>query len=202
MKRPLLVAMTLLLMAGCASTGSNYYSYEGSGDYYYGSPQSDVVIDSSPYAFGSGGYAPGFGYGYGYGYGYGFPYSYWGFGYQPIGWLPSIPSPDPSLSRGARVEQERLLRSGLVRRETVQAPESARWLSPRSDTMTRSGIQNRQLIQRAPAQSRMRISNSTRAPASSRNAPATVPRPSMPRDVFSPAPARSTPPPRPSSRRQ
>jgi hypothetical protein len=206
MKRPLFTAMSLLLLAGCASTGSNYYSYEGSGDYYYGSPRSDVVIDSSPYGSGWGAYAPGFGYGHGFGYGYGFgygsPYSYWGYGYQPIWWVPSVPYQDPTQSRLARVERERALRSGMFRRETVQAPESARWLSPRSDPGSSQGINDRQTSWRVPAQSRMRISNSTQRSAPARSAPAMPSRSSMPRADFAPAPMRSAPPPRPSSHRQ
>jgi hypothetical protein len=208
MKRPLFAATSLLLLAGCASTGSNYYSYEGSGDYYYGAPRSNVVIDSSSYGSGLGGYAPGFGYGhafgygYGYGYGYGAPYSYWGYGYQPIWWVPSVPYQDPSQSRLARVERERSVRSGLVRRETVQAPESAKWLSPRSDPGSRQGFNGRQLSGHVPSQSRMRTSNSMRQTAPARSAPALPSRSTMPRAVFSPAPARSAPPPRPSSHRQ
>jgi hypothetical protein len=209
MKRPLFAAMSLLLLAGCASTGSNYYSYEGSGDYYYGSPGSDVVINSSPYGYGAGGYVPGFGFGhvfgYGYGYGYGGPYSYWGYGYPPIWWLPSAPYQGPTESRTTRVERERALRGGLVRRESVQAPESAGWLSARSDPHSGSGFQGRQPSWLPPdqaAQSWMRISNSSRQPASSRSEPAFQPRPAMPRAVFSPPPARSAPPPRPPSHRQ
>jgi hypothetical protein len=205
MKRPLFAAVSLLLLAGCASTGSNYYSYEGSGDYYYGSPQAGVVIDSSPYGYGSGGYVPGFGFGYGYGYGYGYgsPYSYWGYGYQPIWTVPSVPYQDPALLRSTRVERDRAVRSGLVRRDTVQAPESAAWLSARSAPRSTPGVHDWRPERRAPAQTRMQIPDSARQPVSARGAPMAQPRPAMPRAVHAPAPIiRSTPPPRPPSHRQ
>ena len=57
MKRHALALLSVVLLAGCATSRSNYYSDEGSGDYYYGAGAADVVIDSSRSAYGFGGYA-------------------------------------------------------------------------------------------------------------------------------------------------
>lgn len=135
MKRNALALLSSLLLAGCATTGSNYYGHEGSGDYYYGSPSADAYIGSPdharPYWGSNGGYGYGFGYGYGHGgygyggYGYGYPYSWWGYGYPPIWWQPSLPHDQAGVLRGERVERDRASRSALIRRETVQAPAEA-----------------------------------------------------------------------------
>lgn len=200
MRRPLLTLFSMLLMSGCASTGSNYYSYEGRGDYYYGAPGADVVIDSS-------GYGHGYGYGFGYvGYGYGNPYSYWGYGYQPVWWIPSYPHQEPSESRIGRAEHERASRSALARRDTIQAPESAKWFqqqqAPRASFLgpyarpNASAERNSSMQRRAPTGQRS---------APIRRSPTIQSAPTMSRSAPAPAPMRSPPPPpmqRASSRRQ
>ncbi len=124
MKRHAMALLSALLLAGCATTGSNYYGHEGSGDYYYGSPTADVYIDSPDHVRHYAGFNGGFGYGYG-GYGYGYPYSWWGHGYRPIWWQPLQPHDQPGVLRGERVERDRASRSALIRRDTVHAPEAA-----------------------------------------------------------------------------
>ncbi|HET9033039.1 MAG TPA: hypothetical protein VFN25_09045, partial [Dokdonella sp.] len=190
----------------------NYYSYEGNGDYYYGATAADVVINSSPYGYGWAGSNYGFGSGYGYGYGsgyggaFGFGYG-WGYpgpyyyGYQPIWWQPSYPNQNSANSRGARVEHDRAVRAGLIRRDTVQAPVSAKWR--RTQPGVRSGFA-------APSARRSATGNLRSSPrpaptsrtstpvrsSSIRSAPAP-----MSRSAPAPAPVRSAPSPRPSSRR-
>lgn len=193
MKRPIFALMALLLMSGCASTGSNYYSYEGSGDYYYGAQGADVVIDSSSYGYGFSGLSAGYGYGYGYGYGgyggYGSPYSYWNHGYQPIWWGHSNSHQGPHDSRHVRVEDERARRGVLVRRDTIQAPESAKWLSPqqvprtgflspyaRPSASTGRGYGARRAAPASRGDTMMRSSSTSRsAPSMSRSAPPPMP---------------------------
>ena len=119
MKRHAMALLSALLLAGCATTGSNYYGHEGSGDYYYGSPTADVYIDSPGYVRHHWSFNGGFGHGYGY------PYSWWGYGYPPIWWQPLQPHDQPGVLRGERVERDRATRSALTRRDTVQAPASA-----------------------------------------------------------------------------
>lgn len=196
MKRSFLSLMTVLLMSGCASTGSNYYSYEGRGDYYYGSSTADVVIDSSGYGYGYSGAGFGYGYGFGYGgYGYGSPYSYYGYGYQPVWWIPSHPHYDPTEFRDSRAEHERASRSGLVRRETIQAPESAKWYRQQQASRTRLMSPYAR-----PDSSANRVPSSPqRAPVSRRSAPirssSTIQSaPSTFRSAPPPAPMRSPPP--------
>lgn len=205
MRRSFLSLMTVLLMSGCASTGSNYYSYEGRGDYYYGSPTADVVIDSSGYGYGYSGAEFGYGYGFGYGgYGYGNPYSYYGYGYQSGWWIPSHPHYDPNEFRDSRAEHERLSRSALVRRETIQAPESAKWYRQQQAARTSSMSPYAR-----PDSSANRVPSwQQRAPVSRRSAPirssSTIQSaPSPVRSAPPPAPMRSPPPmQRSSSRRQ
>ncbi len=196
MKRHVLALLSVLLMAGCATTRSNYYSYEGSGDYYYGAGTADVVIDSSRYADGFGRY------GVGYGYGYGYPYSWWGYGYQPIWWVPSYPHEDAGVLRGERVEGDRASRSALVRRDTVQAPDSAKWFRdrpeyPRYSTGARTNADTRAT---RPASARRAATPQLTAPI--RQAPMTQSRPAPSRSASMPVPARSVPNPRPTQRRQ
>ena len=212
MKRSLPILISLLLLSGCATTGSNYYNYEGNGDYYYGASAADAVINSSPYGYGwagsnygSGyGFGSGLGYGGGYahGYGYGWPYSYWGYGYQPIWSVPSHPQQDLGASRGDRVERDRAVRAGFVRRDTVQAPASAKWqrIQPASrapflgpSTRRTESVGDRSSSRVAPARR-------TSAPVRSQTIRSS-PRP-MSRSAPSPAPVRSAPAPRPSSRRE
>ena len=162
MRRPFLGLLTLLLVSGCASTGSNYYGYEGRGDYYYGSSAVDVVIDSTGYGYGSVGAGYGYGYGFG-GYGYGSPYSYYGYGYRPIWWISSHPHDEPSDFRNSRAQEERASRSALARRDTIQAPASAKLFrqqqAPRSNVTSPyarphpSSDRTHSLNQRAPRNS-------------------------------------------------
>ncbi|MEO7935365.1 MAG: hypothetical protein ABIR27_03820 [Dokdonella sp.] len=203
MRRPFLGLLTLLLVSGCASTGSNYYSYEDRGDYYYDSTSADVVIDSSGYGYGSVGVGLGFGYGFG-GYGYGSPYSYYGYGYQPVWWIPSYPHYDPTDSRNSRAQHERASRSALARRDTIQAPASAKGFrqqqAPRASFMSpyarpnASADRTPSSHQRAPLG---RGSAPIRSSSTIQSAPSAI------RSAPAPAPMRlSAPPQHPSSRRQ
>ncbi len=205
MRRPLFGLLPLLLLTACASTGSNYYSYEGRGDYYYGSTAAEVVIDSSGYGYGSIG--AGFGYGYGFGgYGYGSPYSYYGYGYQPVWWIPSYPHYDPTEWRDSRAQHDRASRSALARRDTIQAPASAKWF--RQQQASRASFMSP--TARPNSSSERTPSSYQRAPLSRGTAPirrsSTIQSaPSVIRNAPAPAPAPmrlSPPPPHPSSRRQ
>lgn len=138
MSRHVLAVLAALALAGCATTGGNSYYYDRDGDYYYGGPRADVVIDSGTRYYGGAGYAGFGGYGYspwgwgGYGYGgYGYGYGYGGYGYLP--WYYSTPiwsapheHPDPRDGRNARVERERSGRGALVDRSSdIQRPKYA-----------------------------------------------------------------------------
>lgn len=202
MKRHALALLSVLLMAGCATTASNYYSYEGSGDYYYGASAADVVIDSSGYYAGYGGYGYGYGYGYGAGYGYGYPYAWWGYGYQPIWSDPSFPHDDAGVLRDQRVERDRAVRSALVRRDTVQAPDSAKWFRDnRGYQPSYSG--SRGIVNDRAAQSftaRRAVNPQLSAPI--RQAPMMQSPPAPSRSATLPAPTRSAPIPQPGKHRQ
>ncbi len=207
MKRHALVLLSVVLLAGCATNRSNYYSYDGSGDYYYGAGRADVVIDSSGYYYGSRGYGAGYGYGAygygaGYGYGYGYPYSWWGYGYQPIWSTPSYPHYDAGNLRDARVERDRAVRSGLIRRDTVHSPDSAKWFRDnpeyrRPSTGSRRGID---APAARPSSARRTVNPQSTAPI--RQAPMTRSRPVPSRSAGTPTPTRSAPIPRPAQRRQ
>ncbi len=205
MKRSLPTLVSLLLLTGCASTGSNYYNYEGSGDYYYGANTADVVVNSSLYGYGWAGSNYGYGYGYGFGagygygggYGHGWPYSYWGHGYQPIWWVPSHPHQGSEVTRVDRVERERAVRAGLVRRDTVQAPQSK--IGFRADRSSRGGFLNPATRPGAAGgdRSSTRVAPARRSVAPSRNQTFNPSSPPVNRSAPPPAPVRSAPPPRP-----
>lgn len=215
MKRSLPTLIALLLLSACASTGSNYYNYEGSGDYYYGATAADAVINSSPYGygwsgsnygFGSGfgyGFGAGFGYGYGYGggYGYGWPYSYWGYGYQPIWWVPSHPDQGPQVTRSDFVQRDRAIRAGLVRRDTVQAPQSKiGFHADRSSRAWFNPATRRSGVGEYPASSRVAPARRSAAPLRGqtfRSSP-----PAATRSAPPPAPVRSAPSPQRAPHRQ
>ena len=134
MLRPVLVALSLMTLAGCATTGGNSYSYDADGDYYSGPAGADVVIDSTPSYYGGPGFGHGYGYGsgFGYGYGYGGIYSPWGYGYLPVVWWPGNSQPDEYVLRQQRIERDRVGRVALVWRPTVQAPTALMRVSPGS----------------------------------------------------------------------
>jgi hypothetical protein len=129
MLRPLIMALGLMTLAGCATTSGNSYSYDAAGDYYSGPAGADVVIDSSPSYYGGSGYGHGYGFGYG---GYGGIYSPWAYGYWPVAWWPGNVQPDESAVRRERVERDRVARTALVWRPTVQAPNALLRSSSRS----------------------------------------------------------------------
>lgn len=210
MKRSLPTLISLLLLSGCATTGSNYYNYEGSGDYYYGASAADAVINASPYGYGWAGSNYGYGYGfgagsgygrgYGSGWGYGWPYTHWGYGYQPIWLLPT--QPHPGDSRDTRVERDRAVRAGLVRRDTVQAPGSAKWqrVQPASRGRFLAPSASRGATADRRSSSRSAPTPRSAAPVRSRSFRSSPP--SMSRSAPPPAPVRSAPSPRPTSRRE
>lgn len=200
MKRHALVLLSVLLMAGCATTRSNYYSYDGSGDYYYGAGTADVVIGSSGYYYGRGGYGNGFGYGAGYGYGYGYPS--WGYGYPPIWWAPSYPHDDAGILRDGRVERDRAMRSGLTRSDTVQAPDSAKWFRNSPDYPRPSAGARRGIDAPAARSSSARRTVNPQSTVPIRQAPMMQSRPAPSRSASMPAPTRSAPTPRPVRRSQ
>ena len=207
MKRYALVLLSVLLMAGCATTRSNYYSYDGSGDYYYGAGTTDVVIGSSGYYYGRGGYGNGygngFGFGYGVGYGYGYGYPSWGYGYPPIWWAPSYPHDHVGTLRDQRVERDRAMRSSLIRRDTVHSPDSAKRFRDnpqyqRPFTDARRGIDVPAVGSSSP---RRTVNPQPTAPI--RRAPMMQPQSAPSRSARMPtAPTRSAPPPRPAQRRE
>lgn len=157
--RPLVIKLlgiaALASLVGCATAPRSYYS--DGGDYYYGAPRADVIVDySSSYgypgwSYGLGGYGGGYGYGgyyggygyYGGGYGYGYGYSpWWGYrGHNP-GWKPQ----QPQYERRARVDSDIAFRQGASGRERPVAPRSAGFAPERSGAST-----VRQSAGRAPA---------------------------------------------------
>lgn len=207
---PTLIA--LLMLSACASTGSNYYNYEGSGDYYYGATAADAVINASPYGYGwSGshygigygfGAGSGYGYGYGGGYGYGRPYSYWGYGYQPIWWVPSHPDQGPQVTRDDRVQRDRAIRAGLVRRDTVQAPQSK--IGFHADRWSRGALLNpaTRRSEGAEYRSSSRVAPARRSAAPTRGQTFRSSPPAQTRSAPPPAPVRSAASPQPARHRQ
>jgi hypothetical protein len=201
-----LTVFALLVLAGCATTGGNAYHYDDQGDYYYGNNSADVIVDSGPAGFGHAGYGHGFGWnlgygntvGYGFGYGYGYggyygPYAPWYVGYYPHWGWPGSTHDDPSHGRDGRVHTERALRSGLVMRRTIQAPDSAK--RGRGFVPARSGLIGSPL---PLASSRPSFRQPLATPAPNRS----TSRASAP--VHSPSPPvyRSPPPPSPPPRKQ
>lgn len=208
MKRHALVLLSVMLVAGCATSRSNYYSHAGSGDYYYGAGTADVVINSPNYSYALGGYGAGFGYANSSYDGYGFPYSWWRYNSRTDWWIAPapqwIPSPhhDADISRRNLVEQDRASRSALIRRDTVAAPRSAELVrnqtaSPRSLIELRGSVDARGT----------RSTSSQRAArpysvAPVRQAPMMRSLPAPSRSAGMSAPTRSAPPPSPPQRNQ
>ncbi|MBL0162943.1 MAG: hypothetical protein IPP82_04605 [Xanthomonadales bacterium] len=194
MKRHALALLSVLLVAGCATTRSNYYSNENSGDYYYGAGAADVVIDSSRYPYGYVGYGAGFGYGSNYCY----PFWCGRYGYGSDFWIPApqwIPSPwhdNPGIYRDGRVERDRAARSALIRRDTVQAPNSAKWSHDSSESM-RYPASVRQNDARSIRSSSARQPAAARSVAPLRQAPMMRSQPAPSRSASPPAAARSAP---------
>ncbi len=194
MKRHALALLSVVLLAGCATSRSNYYSDVGSGDYYYGAGAADVVIDSSRSAYGFGGYGTGFGYGYGY------PYSWGRYGYGSNFWIPLAPQwiPSPSnensrFPRDGRVERDRAARSALIRRDTVQAPNSAKWFRDQSESPRYSSGARGSSAARAIRPASSRPPTAPRSAAPIRQAPMMHSQPAPSRSASPPAPTRSAP---------
>lgn len=195
MKRHALLLLSVLLMAGCATTRSNYYSYQGSGDYYYGEGTADVVINQSRYPFALGGYGIGFGYG-----SRCYPYSCGVYGYGANFWIPMapqwIPTPmyqDPGTFRDRRVEGDRAARSALTRRDTVQAPNSTKWLYDPYESAGHSGGVRRNVDARTIRSSSARQPAAARSVAPVRQAPMMRSQPAPSRPANPPAPRHSAP---------
>ncbi len=216
MKRSLPTLISLLLLSGCATTGSRYYNDEGSGDYYYGANAADAVISASPYGYGSAGsnfgygYGLGAGFGYGYGYGggyangggYGWPYSYSNYGYRPIWFVPSHPQHDAGFVRDQRVQRDQVVRAGFVRRDTVQAPVSAKWQRTRPSSPAPFFGSPTRRAESVGDRSSPRVAPARRSSAPMQNRTFRPSPPPMIRSAPQSAPMRSTPAPRPSPRRQ
>ena len=195
MIRHAVALLSVVLMAGCATNRSNYYSYDGNGDYYYGEGTADVVIDQSRYPFALGGYGAGFGYG-----SYCYPYSCGGYGYGANFWIPLAPQWIPSPShqnsvrlRDARVERDRAGRSALTRRDTVQAPNSTKWLHDPYQSASHRGGARGNVDARAIQSSSARQPAAARSVAPVRQAPMMRSQPAPSRSASPPAPARSAP---------
>ena len=206
MKRQALVLLSVMLMAGCATNRSNYYSQEGSGDYYYGANTADVVIASSGYSYGFGGYGAGFGPGCASGFGYPnpcwrYPYRDWDIPMAPQ-WIPKPQHGDPASSRSALVEQNRAERAALVRRDTVAAPRSAE-LVRNQPASSRSLAELRGSVDaRGTRSTRAQRAASSYSAAPTRQAPMVRSMPAMNRSGGMSAPMRSAPPARPVQRSQ
>lgn len=185
MNRHAWVLLSVLLLGGCVTTASNYYSYEGAGDYYYGEGAADVLIDNSGYYYGFAGY--------GYGYGYGNLYPWWGYAYPPIGWAPSYPHDDSGMLRDARVQYSRATRSALLNRDTVHAPDTKKWMgSPFEYLRPQPGSRESANV-RAERSSLASRAGSPPSRAPVRQAPMTQSRPIPSRPMSMPSPGRSAP---------
>lgn len=165
-------AVALAAIAGCATSPRSYYS--DGGDYYYGAPRADVIVDYGlsygypGWSYGLGGYGGGYGYGGGFGGYYGGfgGYGYHGYGYSPWsgygGYLPVVKPQYPQSERRNRGDSDIAFRQGASGRERVAMPRSSTFAPARVGA---SGVRAPDTSRRAFAPQRNDVRSAGYAPA-------------------------------------